>query len=212
MFIFSNSSDHQQEIVEMMFQSKFLEAMQTNSPFLLRYLAVGVLLHDDRKRLIKDVVQVLTMEVENVKDPILQFVKSLYVDFEFDNAQERLAQCQIVLASDVFLFPLRDQFMKNARIGMLESFCRIHEKVDVNLLIQKLALSSNNNTQSEIVELIEESQIDAKVDSERNCVVMNNSEYSVYHQIIQNTRDLALRTSNLVAQMERSGSKGRRHR
>ena len=43
-----------------------------------------------------------------------------------------------MLENDYFLHPYIDQFMKEARQLIFETYCRIHQKIDINMLAQKL--------------------------------------------------------------------------
>lgn len=68
----------------------------------------------------------------------VQFLQCLYVRFDFDAAQEKLQACQEVLENDLFLYQHTETFMKEARQLIFETYCRIHQKIDINMLAQKL--------------------------------------------------------------------------
>ena len=50
-----------------------------------------------------DLVKVIQEESYTYKDPITSFIEDLYVNFDFDSAQQKLQQCEMVLSTDFFL-------------------------------------------------------------------------------------------------------------
>ena len=69
--------------------------MQTNCPHVLRYLTAAVICNKRRKSVLKDLVKVI--QQERAADPVTKFLECLYVDFDFDQAQEQLGECDKVL-------------------------------------------------------------------------------------------------------------------
>ena len=74
---------------------------------------------------------ILQQEAHTYRDPILDFVDRLYIQFDFDVAQQKLRECYQVFAIDVFLQPLRAEFIENARLFIFETYCKIHRKIDI---------------------------------------------------------------------------------
>lgn len=64
-------------------------------------------------------------------DPITDFVKALYVDFDFEEAQKKLGEAENVLRSDFFLVSAADAFIEAARHLISESYCKIHQRIDI---------------------------------------------------------------------------------
>lgn len=46
---------------------------------------------------------------ESYRDPITEFVESLYVNFDFDEAQAKLKECKTVIENDFFIVGLVSQ-------------------------------------------------------------------------------------------------------
>lgn len=67
-----------------------------NAPHLLRYVAAAVLTCKRRRNAIKEVVRVLHQEEHAYRDAITMFITSLFADFDFDQAQQRLKECEEV--------------------------------------------------------------------------------------------------------------------
>jgi len=155
--------------------------------------------HGDK---IKGLVKIIQQEKYAYSDPILQFLESLRVDFDFDGAQAQLAECTLVLKGDYFLCNYTDEFVKQARFLVFETYCRIHQKIDIGGLAQKLMME-REDAELWIVNLIRSAQLDAKIDSTQGCVVMRTNFQSVYEKVIEKTKDLAARTHQLAVGMER---------
>ena len=49
----------------------------------------------------------LQQEEYEFSDPVTQFLTCLYVDFDFEGAQQKLAECETVLENDFFLTALK---------------------------------------------------------------------------------------------------------
>ena len=60
-------------------------------------------------------------------DPVTEFLECLFVRYDFEGAQHKLAQCEEVLDGDFFLSALREEFVENARLFIFETYCRIHQ-------------------------------------------------------------------------------------
>ena len=216
LFVFwNNSAKGLEAMVELFFSEKYLQAITTNAPHLLRYLTAAVLLTKRRvakstskdgrssgneaKRLLKDLVRL--MHNCEYTDPIVQFVECLCVKFDFEGAQTKLAECESLLKTDFFLCKRTELFMEEARVFVFENYCRIHDKVDLGVLAKKLAMDQEAAEQW-IVDLIRNALLDAKIDSEQNCVVMNAESKTVYEKVMERTRDLNLRNAALAQNLK----------
>jgi len=213
LFVFWNmSSKGLESMVELFFTELYLQAVTTNAPHLLRYLTAAVLLvkrrvaknsstssggrwSSDARRLMKDLVRV--MRDCEYTDPIVEFVDCLCVKFDFERAQAKLAECESVLTADFFLCKQTALFMEEARVFVFENYCRIHNKIDLAALGEKLAMDQDQ-AERWIVDLIRNALLDAKIDSEERCVVMGGEYQSVYEQVMERTRDLNVRSGTLA--------------
>lgn len=217
LFVFWNNSGSKglESMVELFFSEKYLQAITTNAPHLLRYLTAAVLLckrriakHSSRdgrssgaegRKLMKDLVKV--MQNCEYSDPIVEFVDCLCVKFDFDGAQTKLVECETVLSTDFFLCKQTTLFMEEARVFVFENYCRIHDKIDLNTLSAKLAMDQEA-AERWIVDLIRNALLDAKIDSEDGCVIMGTDARSVYQQVMEKTRDLNIRSATMVQNLK----------
>jgi translation initiation factor 3 subunit E len=83
------------------------------------------------KHALREVVRIIQTEEYQYKDPITQFLRELYVDFDFEAAQVSLGIAEKVVENDFFLSELRQEFLDNARYLVSEAYCRIHQKIDI---------------------------------------------------------------------------------
>jgi translation initiation factor 3 subunit E len=108
-----------------------------------------------------------------------------------------LAECEAVLRADFFLCKQTALFMEEARVFVFENYCRIHNKIDLAALGEKLAMDQDA-AEKWIVDLIRNADLDAKIDSEQHCVVMGANTQSIYEQVMDRTRDLNVRSATLA--------------
>lgn len=219
LFVFWNDSAKGLENMVALFTTeRYLQAITTNAPHLLRYLVAAVLLVKRRvansggsgggssgrdgpaeaRRLMKDLVKI--MQHCEYSDPVVEFVDCLCVRFDFEKAQKKLAECEEVLATDFFLCKQTALFMEEARVFVFENYCRIHHKIDLDALGERLAMDQAH-AERWIVDLIRNALLDAKIDSEQKCVVMGGEPQSVYEQVMEKTRDLNLRSGTLTSNL-----------
>ncbi|KAL7555254.1 hypothetical protein ACHAWF_018912 [Thalassiosira exigua] len=214
LFVFWNDASGKglESMVELFTSERYLQAVTTHAPHLLRYLTAAVLLCKRRaakkaggggsgaegRRLLRDLVKV--MQQCEYSDPIVEFVEQLSVKFDFEAAQSQLARCETVLSSDFFLCRQTELFMEEARVFVFENYCRIHHKIDLTTLGEKLAMD-RDRAERWIVDLIRNALLDAKIDSEEGCVVMGTGSTSVYEQVMERTKELTARSGGLVVNL-----------
>jgi translation initiation factor 3 subunit E len=158
---------------------------------------VAVVVNKRRRNVLKDLIRVIQQEQYEYSDPITDFLRCLFVDFDFDGAQEKLAQCEAVLDNDFFLVATKGAFMEAARQFLFETYCRIHQAIDIGSLAQKLGMD-DEATEKWIVNLIRNARLNAKIDSKAGTVVIQTQTLSAYEQLLEKSRGLSLRTFGLA--------------
>ncbi|OVA12388.1 Proteasome component (PCI) domain [Macleaya cordata] len=208
LFIFFNHDSGRNGIIDLFLYDRYLNAIQTNAPHLLRYLATALIINKKRRPQLKELIKVIQQEQSSYKDPITEFLHCLYVNYDFDGAQQKLRECEDVILNDPFLgkrveegnfstVSLRDEFLENARLFIFEAYCRIHQCIDIGTLAEKLNMNYDE-AERWIVNLVQNAKLDAKIDSKLGTVVMEPTHLNVYEQIIENTKALSLRTYKYV--------------
>ena len=76
--------------------SRYLNAIQTSAPHLLRYLATAFIVNKRRRPQFKDFIKVIQQEQCSYKDPITEFLACVYVNYDFDGAQKKMKECEEV--------------------------------------------------------------------------------------------------------------------
>merc|ERR550534_2860516 len=202
-FVFFNHLKGRDLIIDQfLYTPTYLNAIQTTCPHILRYLTTAVITNKRRKQILKDLVRVIQQESYTYKDPITEFLECLYVNFDFNGAQTKLAECETVLCNDFFLTACLDDFIENARLFIFELFCRIHQCISINMLAEKLNMTPKD-AERWIVNLIRQAKLDAKIDSQQGHVVMGTQAVSPYQQLIEKTKTLSVRSQKLATDIEK---------
>jgi translation initiation factor 3 subunit E len=138
LFPFFNHDQARETICELFFSPPYINTIQTSCPWILRYLAAAVITNRSRskstgqyQKQLKDLVRVVRQEGYEYNDPITDFIKALYIDFDFEEAQKKLSEAEDVLRSDFFLVAAADAFVEAARHLISESYCKIHQRIDI---------------------------------------------------------------------------------
>ncbi|KAI8977908.1 eIF3 subunit 6 N terminal domain-containing protein [Pilobolus umbonatus] len=202
LFVFFNHPKGRDGIVDMFLTPQYINTIQTSCPWILRYLATAVVTNKRRKNQMKELVKIIEQESYEYKDPITEFVEALFVNFDFEGAQKKLKECEDVLSNDFFLAATHEDFMESARQFISETYCRIHQKIDIKEMSQRLNLSQEEG-EKWIVNLIRDTRVDAKIDFEENTVIMNTPITSVYQQVIERTKGLSFRSQVLATTIKR---------
>mmetsp|Transcript_19109 Transcript_19109/g.37220 ORF Transcript_19109/g.37220 Transcript_19109/m.37220 type:complete len:457 (+) Transcript_19109:52-1422(+) len=194
------------ELIDLLFSERYLQTIQTNCPHMLRYLTAAVMTNQSRRNVLKDLVRIIQQERSVYVDPITEFVECLLVNFDFDGAQEKLKQCDKLLDGDYFLGSLKDDFVSNARLFIFETYCRIHQCIDIKMLADKLNMKEDE-AEVWIVNLVRNARLDAKIDSEKRHVIMGATKPSVHQQIINKTKPLCFRSYVLAGNFQKQRAK-----
>ncbi|KAG0487890.1 hypothetical protein HPP92_006701 [Vanilla planifolia] len=207
LFIFFNHENGRNGIIDLFFQDRYLNAIQTNANHLVRYLATAVIVNKRRRNMLKELIKVIQQESHAYKDPITEFLECLYVNYDFEGAQLKLQECEQVILNDPFLgkrvedanfttVPLRDEFFENARLFIFETYCRIHQCIDIGMLAEKLNMKYDE-AEGWIMNLIQNAKLDARIDSMSRTVVMKTSSASAHEQLIESMKNLNTRLRGL---------------
>lgn len=139
LFPFFNYEPARETLTELFFSPSYINTIQSACPWILRYLAAAVITNRNRpvgkntsyQKQLKDLVRIVRQEGYEYSDPVTAFVRALYVDFDFEEAQKRLGEADEILRSDFFLVAASDNFKDSARHLISESYCKIHQRIDI---------------------------------------------------------------------------------
>jgi len=186
---------------------RYLRAIEFKAPWMLRYLTVAAILTKHR---LPELVKLIKQECpNNYSDPVTEFIRLLYVKFDFDGAEKVLEKCEFVLNADYFVKEpesegrqIVSEFLRAGRLAICEAFCKIHSTISITMMANKLGLELEE-AEWWIVNLIRGAKLDAKIDSANNLVIVSSQVPSVYQQLIDKTKTLSLRASVLASNIER---------
>merc|ERR1711981_407260 len=188
-------------IIELFLNNEeYKNAIETICPWLLRYLAVVIVTSktiEKKQYRLSQVVKLIEQEQYNYSDPITSFLLCLHHNYDFDAAQDKLQQSIDVLRSDYFLHEYVEDFRECGRVLMFEMFCKIHQKIKIHTIAEKLSMTQED-AELWIVELIRNARLDAKIDSENGTIIMGNDPAVPYQQILSRTHNLAMTTGILI--------------
>lgn len=204
LFVYFNTENGRNNLIDVFFSPPYMNAIQTNARHLLRYLAAAVISNKRKRNMLKDVIKVVEQEAYAFSDPVTDFLQCLFVNYDFEGAQKKLAECEGALACDFFLgqqevdgnytvMRFRDEFLENSRLFIFETYCRIHQCIDIRMLGEKLSMSQDA-AEAWILSLIKSAKLDAKIDSKAGTVVMLLQHPGVYETIIERTKNLTARS------------------
>ena len=144
LFPFFNHEPARETLTELFFSPTYINTIQTSCPWILRYLAAAVITNRNRpggksgsfgfgnyQKQLRDLVRIVRQEQYEYNDPVTSFIKALYVDFDFEEAQKRLTEADEILRSDFFLVAASETFLDAARHLISESYCKIHQRIDI---------------------------------------------------------------------------------
>ncbi|PRT56232.1 Eukaryotic translation initiation factor 3 subunit E [Wickerhamiella sorbophila] len=195
------------KLCELFFQSNYMSTIQASCPWILRYLAVAALIsaaannnHHHAHRRIKELVRAVVQELYEYEDPVLSFIKALYVDYDLSEATRQLQQAQELVAGDYFVNGHTAAFVNAARLLIVELYCRVHQCVKVESLA-KVVNMPEAECEKWLYSLVKDNKIDGKVDEAAKVVKLNSKRQSAYDQIIDKTKNLDQRNAQLLAQV-----------
>ena len=75
------------------------------------------------------------LEEYQYSDPVTNFVKEFYVEFDFEVAQRQLQLAERIVGNDFFLSEFREEFLDNPPCLISEAYCRIHQRIDIACVV-----------------------------------------------------------------------------
>ncbi|KAG0489571.1 hypothetical protein HPP92_006434 [Vanilla planifolia] len=91
LFIFFNHENGRNGIIDLFFQDRYLNAIQTNANHLVRYLATAVIVNKRRRNMLKELIKVIQQESHAYKDPITEFLECFMLaeklNMKYDEAE-----------------------------------------------------------------------------------------------------------------------------
>lgn len=205
LFVLLNQRDGMDLLADLLTDKAYMAAVENLCPWMVRYLAVAAVLSPRRRSLIRDALHEISISAYAYSDPVTQLLESLFDNFDFAAAQQRLRDCRVLLRGDFFLCVFADKFVDEARTLLCELYCTINRRVDLSLLGLKLELGEEE-AERWMVGVVRNASagaaVDARIDSAGRQVVMSSPSKSAHQQVAEKTRDLTVRCALLGSNME----------
>ena len=93
------------------------------------------------------------------------------------------------------------EFVDCARLFIFESYCKIHQCIDMSMLAEKLNMD-NEDAEKWIVNLIKQARMDAKIDSSAGTVLMGTHFPSPFEQLAEKAQQLSGRTFHVASLLQ----------
>ncbi|KAF7296622.1 Eukaryotic translation initiation factor 3 subunit E [Mycena chlorophos] len=111
LFVYFNHPSGRTLLLETFLSPVYLNTIQTECPWILRYLAAAAVLSRAPPpgasprvhSALREVIKVAQMEEYQYQNPVTSFLKELYLEFDFEAAQQQLSLAEQVLSEDFFL-------------------------------------------------------------------------------------------------------------
>ena len=110
-----------------------------------------------------------------------------------------------VLDADFFVCNSEELFLQSARLMTFEAYCRIHQRIDLRMLADKLGMELIA-AEKWIVKMVSDAQLNAKIDSQSGHVILGAHPPDVYQQVIEKTKGLSFRSYVLAQNLEKRSS------
>ncbi|GAA5915462.1 eukaryotic translation initiation factor 3 subunit E [Sporobolomyces salmoneus] len=215
LFVYYNHPNGREALLESWLNQNYLNTLQTSAPWLLRYLVAAVVISrkstlrsstasstSRSREAVRDVVRALGQEQYQYSDAVTEFLRKLYGEVDFEGAREEMAKAAGgVLEDDFFLEQFKDEFVENARFLVSEAYCKIHHRIDIGELSDRLGMSREEGERW-IVDLVRDARLDAKIDLKQNIVQMNHADTPVYQSVIEKSRGLLFRSQAIASAIE----------
>jgi translation initiation factor 3 subunit E len=211
LFVFFNKERGLDQLVSTLLADESLDAIMLCAPWLLRYVAAALILRREplSSSALRSLLRVIEMDESCASDPIISFLRSLLGQFDFDLAQGHLRECKIAIRSDFFFGRFKggekaaEAFVDAARHMLFEAYCRLHRKVDLKMLAEKLGLGSDD-AEEWVVKMMRKAHLDARIDTIHGRILMSVDEERVtpQQQVLDRTADLVARTFALQRELE----------
>jgi translation initiation factor 3 subunit E len=137
LFPFFNHNEAKDTLIDMFFSPNYINTIQILCPWILRYLTAAVITNRKRsknsnshQKHLKDLIRIIKQE-HQYSDPLTDFVRALYMEFDFEDAQKQLSAAEQILKEDFFLTSSTEDFVDAARQLITESYCKIYQRIDM---------------------------------------------------------------------------------
>ena len=157
----------------------FLKFRYTNTVLcaaahLTPYIVATAVLNKSNAMMIQRAARIVDVEAHRLRDPLSQFIISLRLKCDFDEAAALIGACEKFMAQDYFMRRHAARFAEYARMMVCQNKLWVHR-----------VMSTEKTGEMQLVRLIREANVDATIDSVSNTVhVQTLSQRTVWKQVL----------------------------
>eukprot|EP01156_Anaeramoeba_ignava_P011146 Anaeramoba_ignava/a482111_44.p1 GENE.a482111_44~~a482111_44.p1 ORF type:complete len:522 (-),score=182.29 a482111_44:237-1604(-) len=196
LFVFFNSPNGLNQLIDLFFNDLYNSVIQTFAPHLLRYLCVAVFLDQQRRSSMRNLLRLIDQEKYRYSDPITELIYSTFSKKNLNNIESQIEKCEKFCTQDFFLFGIKDQFISSIRVSIFEIFCKIYHELSFDVFVKQLRINPDD-VENWIVNVIRNSNINAKVDSENRKIIIQQHFMNVLQNINYKIKNVPQKLSNI---------------
>lgn len=178
-----------------LFRTEYMNAIQLQAPYLIRYVTAASLLNRSRKSVLGELRKVIGAHA----DPITEFFHHLFVEYNYEQSKNYLTQFSQVTKSDIFLSPIHDLIRNQANIFFFEMYARVHSSIEISLV---KALTFSDDPHAWILDVMKSARIDVSINGDT--VLINLKHQTRYQNVLEVSKNLDYQTSQTKSAVLRS--------
>jgi len=150
---FLNEQDGQgiNEALNTFLDDRYKSTITTVCPWLLRYIVLAAVCCSNKtlkakikycKEIAKNMLQ---EEVDSYKDPLTEFLRSLFVECDYEQASNCLRDCRKVFTIDIFICSQCNRFFSQARLLLFSQYSTVNLRMPMDQIGNLLMLGEYGN-------------------------------------------------------------------
>jgi len=159
---------------------------------MVRYIAAALIMAKDTSAL-RDLIAPLPTQTS---DPILDFIRSLFSDFDFEGSQKGIAAIEKACDQDAFLSRVKSPLSKSCHYVVHQVRIQVEARVDAKTFTSAYSLDEFKK---------ESSSLGFEVESDGKSVWQKGSIFDLRKEVIQRTAELMERTKLLDRHIKEFG-------
>ena len=173
----------------------YANTIEVASPHLIRYLAAAAILNRKKRSFLKRIMKIVEQEQYAYSDPITKFLVAV-LECDFAEANKLMKTLSDEAEGDYFLQDHKDELLDAARMMVFDDYLKVHRVVSIPSVAEQLGMDVNR-AELWLVNLIQESKIEAEIDSvsQKIRVLPIAASRTVHRDIISRLESIA-RPSN----------------
>jgi PCI domain len=187
-------------LFDMFLDEKFLGAIQLGAPVLLRYLVLLYMFAYERKSLKVDhntLVDIIRNEVCEYKDVFVQFVTTLYIDFDLVAVGDQIQAVSQEVSKDIIFSQHASVVVENCKKMYFEVYCKMYNSVDLTTVATFLGIDKES-AEIWIVNLLRKNNISARMSDAGDCIYIGGKANNENENLNKRAKELMSRNKIML--------------